>query len=275
MANPALAPKRLEATAEELAPGWATATHAHLGGTAGGGPTVAAPPSFPVMTANGAFAKTFVLWMLIVAGGVFGWSQVEVETIGGSQVGNVEVPAVMWIGMLVGFALAMVTIFVPRIARFTAPLYAIAMGVALGAISHVYDIQWEGIALQAVLATLATFAVCLALYVSGAVRVTQKFRFVVIAATLGIFLMYLVSFVLDLFGVDMQFWREPSALGIAVSVGICIVAALNLFLDFDMVRQLTVAEAPKQMEWYAAFGITVTVVWLYLEILRLLSYLRN
>ena len=110
------------------------------------------------------------------------------------------------------------------------------------------------------LATMAVFVVCLALYVSGAVKVTNKFIFVVVCATAGIFFFYLASFLLQLFGVDLTFWTEPSALGIGISVAICFVAALNLFVDFEMIRRMVVAGAPKQMEWYGAVGITITIV---------------
>jgi uncharacterized YccA/Bax inhibitor family protein len=267
MANPVLSDKRFAATAEELAPGWA----------APGGPatsSVGAPPAPPTgvatMSANGTFAKTFFLWLLIVVGGVFGWSQVDVD-----PVGDISAPGWIWIALLVAFGLAMACIFAPRTAPVTAPLYALAEGVFLGAISKIYEVQWDGIVLQAVLATIAAFVVCLALYVSGAVKVTNKFIFVVIAATAGIFLLYFASFLLSLFGLDMRFWNEPSALGIGISVAICFVAALNLFVDFEMIRRMVVAGAPKGMEWYGAFGITVTIVWLYLELLRLLSLLRR
>ena len=138
------------------------------------------------MSANGTFAKTFFLWLLLVAGGAFGWSQVTVD-----PVGTVSIPGWIFIPLLVAIGFALACIFAPRTAPFTAPLYAIAEGVVLGAISRVYEEQWSGIVLQAVLATLAVFVVCLALYVSGAVKVTNKFIFVVIAATAGIFLMYL------------------------------------------------------------------------------------
>jgi uncharacterized YccA/Bax inhibitor family protein len=268
MANPVLTDKRFTATAEELEPGWA----------APGGPgstTAGAPPAPPAagvatMSANGTFAKTFFLWLLLVAGGAFGWSQVHVDPIG-----DVSFPGWIWIALLVAFGLAMACIFAPRTAPVTAPLYAVAEGVFLGAVSKVYETEWNGIVLQAVLATVAVFVVCLALYVSGAVKVTNKFIFVVITATAGIFLLYLASFLLSIFGVDLTFWNEPSALGIGISVVICFVAALNLFVDFEIIRRMVVAGAPKGMEWYGAFGITVTIVWLYLELLRLLSLLRR
>lgn len=266
MANPVLSDKRFNATAAELEPGWA----APRPGTTTDGSPPAPPTGVATMSANGTFAKTFFLWLLIVAGGAFGWSRVDVD-----PVGTVSVPGWIWIALLVAFGLAMACIFAPRTAPITAPLYAIAEGVFLGAISKIYEVQWNGIVLQAVLATIAVFVICLALYVSGAVKVTNKFIFVVIAATAGIFLLYLSSFLLSLFGVDLTFWNEPSALGIGISVVICFVAALNLFVDFEMIRRMVVAGAPKGMEWYGALGITITIVWLYLELLRLLSLLRR
>lgn len=268
MANPVLNDKRFSATAAELEPGWAAPREP--GPATGGAPTATPPTGVATMSANGTFAKTFFLWLLLVVGGAFGWSQVDAD-----PVGNVSIPGWIWIALLVALGFAMACIFAPRTARFTAPLYAIAEGVFLGAISKAYELQWGGIVIQAVLATLAVFVVCLALYVSGAVKVTNKFIFVVMAATIGIFVMYFATFLLSIFGVDLTFWNEPSPLGIGISVVICFVAALNLFVDFEMIRRMVVAGAPKGMEWVGAFGITVTIVWLYLELLRLLSLLRR
>lgn len=267
MANPVLNDKRFTKTADELEPGWAAPTRT---GSDAVPPPPDTAPATATMSANGTFAKTFLLWVLLVVGGAFGWSQVTVD-----PVGTVSIPSWIFIPLIVAFGLAMACIFAPRTAPFTAPLYALAEGVFLGGLSRVYEEQWSGIVLQAVLATLAVFLVCLALYVSGAVKVTNKFIFVVIAATAGIFLLYFASFLLSIFGVDLTFWNEPSPLGIGISVVICFVAALNLFVDFEMIRRMVVAGAPKPMEWYGAFGITVTIVWLYLEILRLLSKLRG
>jgi uncharacterized YccA/Bax inhibitor family protein len=267
MANPVLSDKRFTKAADELEPGWAAPTRTGSG-------TAPPPPGAgavaATMSANGTFAKTFFLWVLLVVGGTFGWSQVTENPSG-----TVSLPGWIFIPLLVAFGLAMACIFAPRTGPFTAPLYALAEGVFLGALSRVYEQEWSGIVVQAVLATMAVFIVCLALYVSGAVKVTNKFIFVVIAATAGIFLLYLVSFLLSIFGVDLTFWNEPSPLGIGISVVICFVAALNLFVDFEIIRRMVVAGAPKQMEWYGALGITVTIVWLYLEILRLLSKLRS
>src|SRR5262249_50593312 len=146
------------------------------------------------------------------------------------SVGNVSIPGWIFIPLLVAFGLAMACIFAPRTGPITAPLYALAEGVFLGAISRVYEASWSGIVLQAVLATMAVFVVCLALYTFGIVKVTNKFIFVVVAATAGIFLLYLASFLLSIFGVDLTFWNDPSAFGILFSVAICFVAALNLFV---------------------------------------------
>jgi uncharacterized YccA/Bax inhibitor family protein len=222
------------------------------------------------MTANGTFAKTFVLFLVVLAGGAFGWQQTTV-----SPADQIEIPGWVWLSVLVGFGLAMACIFKPKASPFLAPLYALAEGVFLGAISKAFELRWDGIVFQAVLATVGVFFATLALYVFGVVKVTKKFQAVVIGATLGIFVMYLLGLVLSLFGVDMVFWNDPTPFGIILSVVICVVAALNLFLDYEFIRQASLAGAPKYMEWYGAFGIMVTLVWLYLEILRLLSLLRR
>ena len=267
MANPVLTPKRVNAAVTELEPGWAAPTSTSPS-TDGSPPTRA--PADQLISANGTFAKTFLLWLGLLAGGVFGWSRVTVDVLG-----NTKVPGWMLIVLLGALALAMVCIFKPNLARIAAPLYSLTEGVFLGAISHLYEARWNGIVIQAVLATAAVFVVCLALYVTGVVKVTNKFMFVVFAATAGIFVLYFASFLLSIFGVDLAFWNQPSALGIGFSVLVCIVASLNLFVDFEFIRRMVVAGSPKQMEWYGAFGITVTIVWLYIELLRLLSLLRR
>ena len=267
MANPALNDKRFEAVREEWEPGWAAPGQGTTD-VAGGTPPPAARTG--VMTANGTFAKTFVLFLLVLAGGAVGWSQ---TTLGPTD--RAEIPGWTWIFLLGAFAVAMVCVFKPKASPFLAPVYAILEGVALGAISKAFEVQWDGIVFQAVLATVGVFFATLALYVFGVVKVTKKFAMVVIGATFGIMLLYLFGFLLSLFGVDVMFWNEPSALGIAVSIGICIVASLNLFLDYEFIRQASTRGAPKYMEWYGGFGIMVTLVWIYIEMLRLLSLLRR
>ena len=222
------------------------------------------------MTANGTFAKTFALFLLVLAGGAFGWSQTTL-----SSTNQIEIPGWTWICLFVALGLALVCVFKPKTSPFIAPLYAIVEGVALGAISKAFEIQWDGIVFQAVLATVGVFFATLALYVFGVVKVTRKFQMIVMGATFGIFLLYMFGWLLSIFGVDMMFWNEPSALGIIVSVVICCVASLNLFLNYEFIRQASINGAPKYMEWYGAFGIMVTLVWIYIEMLRLLSLLRD
>ncbi|MFM8304732.1 MAG: Bax inhibitor-1/YccA family protein [Actinomycetota bacterium] len=268
MANPALNEKRFETEVDEWNAGWA-APRTGAPGTAADGQARSTDRN-RVMTANGTFAKTFVLFLVVLVGGAFGWRQTVA-----APADQIAIPGWIWIFALVGFGLAMVCIFRPRTAPFVAPLYALAQGVFLGSISKAFELQWDGIVFQAVLATVGVFFATLALYVFGVVKVTKKFQAVVIGATLGILVMYVLGLVLSLFGVDMVFWNEPTPLGIIISVVICVVASLNLFLDYEFIRTASLAGAPKHMEWYGAFGIMVTLVWLYLEVLRLLSLLRR
>ena len=223
------------------------------------------------MTANGTFAKTFVLFVLVLAGGAVGWSQ----TTTSSLTQQIQIPGWAWIAMFGAFAVAMVQVFKPKLSKVLSPLYAIGEGLFLGVISKAFEAHWNGIVLQAILVTVGVFFVTLALYVFDVVKVTRKFQMVVIGATGGIFLMYMFGLVMSLFGVDVMFWNQPSAIGILISGAIAVVAALNLFLDYEFIRQASVQGAPSYMEWYGAFGIMVTLVWLYLEVLRLLALLRN
>jgi uncharacterized YccA/Bax inhibitor family protein len=276
MANPALSPKRFEEIAKEDEAGWAAPVAlAHAEAT--GAPPPAARVSH--MTANGAFLKTFFLFLIVVAAGAIGWSQTpDAKTTIDSRgvvTQTIDFPAWAWIALFVGFGLAMVCIFRPKSSPFLAPLYAVAEGLFLGVISKAFEIQWDGIVAQAILATVAVFFATLALYVFGVVKVTRKFQMVVIGATVGVFLLYLGTWILSLFGADITFWNEPSAFGIAFSVVVCVIASLNLFLDYEFIAQAAKQGAPKYMEWYGAFGIMVTLVWLYLEMLRLLAKLRS
>jgi uncharacterized YccA/Bax inhibitor family protein len=275
MPNPALSEKRYETIEKEDEAGWAAPVAlAHAEATG------APPPPTRVahMTANGAFAKTFVLFLIVLAGGAFGWSQTTVgptTIVNGVAQQNIDIPGWTWIALLVGFGLAMVCIFRPKASPYVAPLYALAEGVFLGAISKAFEAQWDGIVFQAILATVAVFFATLALYVFGVVKVTRKFQMMVIGATAGVFVLCVGTFLLSLFGADISFWNSPSPLGIAISVVICVIASLNLFLDYEFISQASKSGAPKYMEWYGAFGLMVTLVWLYLEVLRLLAKLRS
>jgi uncharacterized YccA/Bax inhibitor family protein len=255
-----------------------------------GAPTQSAPghagPIAPTgtMTVGGTVLALGVLLVLLLGAGAFGWMQSAPEPIG-TQIdpatGNLTTvysttwPGWLWIAMIVGIGAALVTAFKPKMARFLSPIYALAYGAVLGAISHLYEQAYEGIVLQAIGATLGVVAVMFVLYATGIIKVTKRYVMVVVAATLGIFAFYMLAFVASFFGADLYFMNEPSALGIAVSAGIALVAALNLAIDFAFIDHAAKSDYPKYMEWYGAFGVTVTIVWLYLEILRLLSLLRQ
>jgi uncharacterized YccA/Bax inhibitor family protein len=172
-------------------------------------------------------------------------------------------------------ALSFLAIANPRLAPLGGLVYAVLMGLWVGGISQVYEIAYDGIVAQALMATMAIVLVCLVLYAFGLVKVSRRFVLVVVAATLGIGLLYLSAWILSIFGVDLRFWTDPSPTGIAISVVICIVAALNLFIDFAVIDHGVSGGAPAFMEWYSAWGLLATVVWLYLEVLYLLARLRR
>ncbi len=169
----------------------------------------------------------------------------------------------------------MVTIFKKEWSPVTSPIYALLEGLALGGISAAIDLRYPGIAIQAVGLTFGTLFVLLLAYRSGLIQVTQKFRLGIIAATGGIMLFYLLEMVLGFFGIRFMAINGSGPIGIAFSLFVVAIAALNLVLDFDFIEKGVQFGAPKYMEWYGAFGIIVTLVWLYLEILRLLSKLRG
>ena len=240
------------------------------------------------MTVGGTLTATGVLFALIVAAGAWGWGQVTQTsawvlnglvvpegTAGAVQQNTTSIPIWVFIVALVGAGFAILGMRRPRAAKFAAPVYAVAFGVAVGAISAVYNQSYDGIVVQAVLATFAIFFVMLFLYVTRIIKVTQRYVMVVMAATMGIMVMYLVTWVATLFGADIAFWNQPSALGIGITVVILVVASLNLAIDFAFIERASAAGAPKYMEWTGALGVTVTLVWIYLEVLRLLSMLRR
>lgn len=222
------------------------------------------------MTARGAVSATLLLMVVLIAAATFGWMQVP-DVVEGEVA---TFPAWTLFGMLAGLVCALVLTFKPRFAVVLAPVYAVATGVAVGALSKAYNNAYSGIVLQAVGATLGVFVVMLVAYRSGIIRVTSRFRRVVVGATLGVLVFYGVSMLLGLFGVDI-FPQGSSLMSIGFSFLVAGIAAMNLALDFDFIEKAEAAGAPKHMEWYAAFGLVVTLVWLYLEILRLLSKMRD
>ena len=226
--------------------------------------------SVDVMTASGTASAALLLMLLLVASAMFGWS-----SVGESLDGAVTFPGWAMAGALFGFVCAIVLTFKPKLARVLAPVYAIAEGVFVGAISKVFNTAYDGIVIQAVGITLGVFVTMLVLYRTGVIRVTDKMRRTIIGATMGIAIFYGVSLLLSLFGMNISFFNSSSPMSIGFSFIVAGLAAMNLALDFDFIERGEKAGLPKYMEWYAAFGLMVTIVWLYLEILRLLAKLRD
>jgi uncharacterized YccA/Bax inhibitor family protein len=221
------------------------------------------------MTLQGTVNKTGFLMLLAIAGAAFTW-HLYMQDLDASAAAPF-----MLIGVFGGFILAMVTIFKQTWAPFTSPIYALLEGLFLGGMSALLETKYPGIAIQAVGLTFGVLLVMLMVYSSGLIKVTQRFYIGVAAATGGIAVFYLVQMVLGMFGVHFLSINNSSPLSIGISLFVVVIAALNLVLDFDFIERGVNAGAPKYMEWYGAFGLMVTMVWLYLEILRLLSKIRS
>ena len=222
-----------------------------------------------VMTIRGTVNKTFLMLFVLIIASLWTWNLYY--TTGTTQ-------AVMpWMigGALLGFVVALVTVFKKQWAPITAPVYCILEGFFLGGISSIFESQYPGIVIQAVALTFGTLICLLLAYKSGVIKATENFKLGVVAATGGIALIYIITIVIGFFGIHMPFIHDSGPIGIGFSVFVVIIAALNLVLDFDFIESGAESGAPKFMEWYAAFGLMVTLIWLYLEILRLLAKLRS
>ena len=226
------------------------------------------------MTLNGTVNKTGILLLLSVLTAAFAWNQSIVMGPDGPAVAP-GVVGYMLGGAIGGFILAMVTIFKKTWAPVTAPLYALVEGFFLGSISAVYELRFDGIVFQAVLLTFGTLFALLMAYRSGLIKATENFKLGVVAATGGIALVYLATIVLGFFNINIPLIHESGMVGIGFSLFVIVIAALNLVLDFDFIENGVEQGAPKYMEWYGAFGLMVTLVWLYIEFLRLLSKLNS
>ncbi len=243
-ANPALNSKTFRATG-------------HIGGAA------------EAMTIQGTVNKTAVLLILCLV--TAGWTWKLFFSTGDPA----TVSKYILIGAIGGFVVALVTIFKKEWAPISAPVYALLEGLFLGAISAIFEARFPGIVVQAVALTFGTLFALLVAYRSGIIRATEKFKLGVVAATGGIALVYFVTIVLGFFGVRMPLIHESGTIGILFSLFVVVIAALNLVLDFDFIEHGAEQGAPKFMEWYAAFGLVVTLIWLYIEILRLLAKLNS
>lgn len=214
------------------------------------------------MTVRGAISKSFLLGFICFFMAWAAW---------GSPYAGVLAPA----GGIGGFLIACVLCFKPKWSAMLAPIYAVLKGLMLGAISSYFEAKYQGIVIQAVGTTAGVFFAMLGAYQMGLIRPTRQFMAIVIGATLGIAVIYLASFVASFFGSSFSFISGNGEFAILFSGVVCVVAALNLIIDFGMIEEGAEVGAPKYMEWYCAFGLLVTLVWLYLEILRLLSKLRS
>lgn len=225
-------------------------------------------PGEATMTVNGTAWKTLVLLAVAVFSGSFPWGAI----MDGRT--HVMMPALLT-GMIGGLVVALVTIFKPHLARWTAPIYAALQGLFLGAITALYHLQYAGLPVLAVMLTAAVFVTMLLVYRSGLIQVTDRFRMVIVSAIAGIMLLYVATILLSFFGINMPVVRDATPIGIGFSVVVVAIASLALLLDFDLVDQGVKGGAPAHMEWYGAFALMVGLVWLYIEILRLLSKLRR
>ena len=221
-----------------------------------------------VMTRAGTAGKAAILLALCVFSASFTWSQVAA--------GNTAImmPALL-VGGLGGFVMAMIVSFKPNTAPITAPIYAVLEGLLLGAISAMYNVRYAGIPGQAVLLTFAVALGVFTLYRLNILKATEGFRRMIVGATIGIAVFYLVNMVLSMFNVNLGYTMSSSPIAIGINLVIAGVAAMNLVLNFDDIDQAVRMGAPKKMEWYGAFGLMVTLVWLYLELLRLLARLQG
>ncbi len=224
------------------------------------------------MTARGAYLKTGLLLIVLVAAAAFGWSQVQIETIRGVQVALT--PPWVWLAFLATFVLGFAGVFAGRAIPFIAAGYALAQGALLGVASHYYNLAFGGIVLQAILLTLALFTVTLLLYLTGVIKVSARLAMGVTIAMGAVVLLFVTSWLLSLFGINFRFLSEPTPLGILIALLIVGLAALNLPLDFEFIKRASASGAPKFMEWYGAFGLMLSIIWMYTSLLRLLALTR-
>jgi uncharacterized YccA/Bax inhibitor family protein len=218
------------------------------------------------MTVSGTINKSFLMLILLAASAAITW----IMTFNGQN------PMIFTIGgAIVGFVLVLIATFKPQYSTFLAPGYAIFEGLFIGGISAIFEVMYPGIVIQAVSCTFVTFMVCFGLYKYEIVKVNERFRSVVIAATLAIATYYLISWLLSMFTSFVPVHHGNSMMSIGISVIVIVVAALNLFLDFDQIEKGAQQKMPKYMEWYSAMGLMITLVWLYIEFLRLLSKISS
>ncbi len=225
------------------------------------------------MSISGTVNKSLFLILLVFLTAFYSWQNAFPQ--GWSENTSPQVPSWYFVVIILSLVLSFVIIFKKTWAPALAPVYALLQGFTLGAISAIFEYKYPGIVLQAVLCTIGTFFALLMAYKSKLIPVTQNFRLGIVAATGGIALVYIIDLVMMFFGVRVPFIHETGWIGIGFSLFVTVIAALNLVLDFDFIEKGAEQGAPKYMEWYASFGLLVTLIWLYLEFLRLLAKSRK
>lgn len=225
------------------------------------------------MTVSGTVNKTALMLLLVIAAAIYTWNKFFGAAT--PEAGQAAVVPWLLVGGIGGFITALVTVFRPQSSTISAPIYAVFEGLLLGGISAIFESSYSGIVMRAVALTLAVFAAMLFFYRTGIIKVTKKFMLGVLAATAGVALVYFVSIIAGFFGAELSFMYGNSNFSIGFSLVVVAIAALNLVLDFAFIERASDSGAPKFMEWYGAFGLMVTLIWLYLEILRLLAKLAS
>ncbi len=225
-----------------------------------------------VMSVRGAINKFGFLMLMVIAGAAYNWQLFQ-------ELKQSTMTILMMVGAIGGFVIALGITFKPNWAAYLAPAYGLLQGLFIGGISAImnklFETKYPGLVMQAVGLTFGVALAMFLLYNFRIIKATEKFKSVIIASTLGIGIFYLITMVLNMFGVNVSFMHDSSLLSIGISLFVVAIASMNLILDFDMIEQGAERGAPKFMEWYGAFGLLVTIVWLYIEMLKLLSKLGS
>jgi uncharacterized YccA/Bax inhibitor family protein len=220
------------------------------------------------MTINGTVNKLGILLLILIATATYPWSVIM-------QNPEEFNPTWMIVGGIGALIVGLVTVFKKNLAMYTAPLYAALEGLLLGSLSAFFEMRFPGIVMQAMMGTIGVLGMLFFLYKTGIIRATENFKLGVAAATGAIMLLYLVSFVLGFFNIHIPYIHEDGWIGIGFSAFVVTIAALNLVMDFDYIENGESSGAPKYLEWFGAFALIVTLVWLYIEILHLLAKIRS
>jgi len=218
------------------------------------------------MTVQGTINKTAILFVILLIAAMSTWQKVF---------SGIPVMSLVMVGGIGGFIVAMITSFKPEISMYTAPIYALLEGLLIGAISAMFEMAYHGIVIQAIMGTLCVFGVMLFLYKARIIRVTEKMKMVLMTSIFALIGIFIFSIILRLFGMHIPGIYGNGPIGIGFSLLIIVLAAFFLMLDFDMIEKGAQHGAPKYMEWYCGFSLLITLVWLYMEILRLLSKLND